>query len=167
MVYIGDKKIFSRQPTDQAHIIQAQNLFQTTKMTRCVQNGCGNYGNPRKQNYCNHHAKELGIKERDLVREPCIHEHCHDIRHGAGRRDDESRYVDDLELPDGYSIVSRDPIPGDVVLSRVEVTIGYCPYLRNTIARVALVDETTKRALIHFSCDELVYLHYEDFAVIE
>jgi len=78
--------------------------------------------------------------------------------------------IDGIDLPSGYStIVNRTPVPGDVIISRVERSQGYNIWLSNSLGSVASVNEADGTALIHFSCDSLFLMSYalRDFVVIE
>jgi hypothetical protein len=137
-------------------------------MSKCVHLDCPNFGNPKKSGYCNSHASSLGIKETD-IRSICPHALCHVEMRGSGFGGP-TITVNGLELPNGFTrIVERIPIPGDVILSRVEVSQGYNFWMSNSYGRVATVNEADGTALIHFACDSLLSLSYAEgqFVVIE
>jgi hypothetical protein len=137
-------------------------------MPTCIHPGCSNFGNPKKQGYCNFHGNSMGIQETALPPIQCPYAHCHvdPIRGYCGP----TVRVDGLELPTGFTIiVERVPVPGDCIVSRVQSNSGWNIWMANSYGRVASVNETNGTALIHFGCDSLINMSYSEghFVVIE
>jgi hypothetical protein len=133
---------------------------QTTKIMSCAQAGCGNYGNSKKQGYCNAHGDALGIAAANV----CEYTLCHGGQVGFGSGP--SLMVQGVELPSGFTkILTRPPVPGDTVITMVNVAA----WMSNSVGRVATVDESRGQALIHFACFDSHMMSYahKHFVVIE
>ena len=141
----------------------------TTNMAHCITPECLNFGNLRRQGYCNHHANILGIIETTAAEavQQCPYPHCHEEERFAGFSVG-STWVDGIELPCGFTgLIDRKPVPGDCIISVREFRQGHNIWLSNSFGRVAEVYEARGQALIHFACDSLFAIPYADFRIME